>query len=227
MEEAGPISRRLLSAIASVALFAGTPSLPAAALSESPQRAALATADETESSVEGGRSDIDLYGDAPLSSAPQTDIAVHYDLSKLPAPVQRMRELIVDAAKTGDIEALRPLLGTGITRTRISIGGDEGDPIDYLKAMSGDGEGQELLAILLDVLEAGYVHLDAGEPTEIYLWPYFYALPFDSLDGRQRVELFRIITAGDYMDMEAYGGYIFYRAGIGPQGDWKFFVAGD
>ena len=158
---------------------------------------------------------------------PGEDVAVLYDTDMLPAPVRRMRELIIEAASKGNIEGLRPLLGTGVSRTQLSIAGYEGDPIEFLKETSGDGEGQELLAILLDIFSAGYVHLDPGEPEELYLWPYFYALPLERLDDRQKVELYRIITAGDYEDMRGFGAYIFYRTGIGPEGDWKFFVAGD
>jgi hypothetical protein len=160
-------------------------------------------------------------------SAEQINISIDYDLSKLPEPVRRMRELIVEAAVKGDIEGLRPLLGSGINRTELSIGGYEGDPIDFLKETSGDAGGHELLAILLDIFQTGYAHLDAGEPTEMFLWPYFYSMPLDGLDDRQKVELFRIITAGDYEDMQAFGSYVFYRTAIGPEGDWKFFVAGD
>ncbi|MEX3008160.1 hypothetical protein [Hoeflea sp. TYP-13] len=154
-------------------------------------------------------------------------VDVLYDLSKLPEPVRRMRALIVAAAEKGNVEALRPLLGTGVTRTQLSIGGYEGDPIEFLKEISGDGEGQELLAILLDIFSAGYVHVDQGEPTEAYIWPYFYSMPLDHLTDRQKVELYRIITAGDYEDMKAFGAYIFYRTAIDPDGEWKFFVAGD
>lgn len=160
-------------------------------------------------------------------SATTANVTVSNDLSKLPKPVERMRELIVEAAATGNIEGLRPLLGVGSSRTVLSIGGYEGDPIDFLKEISGDGQGRELLAILLDIFQTGYAHLDAGEPTEMYLWPYFYAVPIDSLDDRQMVELYRVITAGDYEDMQAFGGYIFYRTAISPDGQWKFFVAGD
>ncbi len=160
-------------------------------------------------------------------TGPVTDVKVLYDLELLPEPVRRMRELIVAAASKGNIDALRPLLGTGATRTELSITGYEGDPITFLREMSGDGNGQETLAILLDILHAGYVHVDPGEPTELYLWPYFYALPLEQLDDRQKVELFRIVTAGDYEEMSVYGAYIFYRTGIGPEGDWKFFLAGD
>ncbi len=46
-------------------------------------------------------------------------IEVLSDVSKIPAPVARMRELIVEAAASGDIERLRPLLGKGPTELRL------------------------------------------------------------------------------------------------------------
>ena len=52
-------------------------------------------------------------------------------------------------------------------------------------------------------------------------------MPLDKLDAKQRVELFKIVTAGDYDDMKQFGAYIFYRVGITPAGHWAFFVAGD
>ncbi len=152
---------------------------------------------------------------------------VVYDLNRLPEPVRRLREKIVAACKAGDVEALRPLLETGDGGTTLSLGGVDGDAIDFLKSLSGDGEGHEILAILEEVLEAGYVHLEPGTDGEIYVWPYFFALPLESLSAPQRVELFRLVTAGDYEDMKNYGAYIFYRVGITPDGRWAFFVAGD
>jgi hypothetical protein len=150
-----------------------------------------------------------------------------YDIQKLPEPVRRMRQLIVDAATRGDIEALRPLIGTGEDTTQLSLGEMEEDPIKFLRELSGDKEGHEILAILEEVLDAGYVHLDVGTPNELYVWPYFFAVPLDKLDARQSVELFKLVTAGDYEDMKTYGSYIFYRVGITPEGRWSFFVAGD
>ena len=152
---------------------------------------------------------------------------VQYDVSLLPEPVRLLRESILAATKAGDIEALRPLLATGEEGTLISFGDVEGDPVQFLKELSGDGEGHEILAILEEVLEAGYVHLEPGLDGEVYVWPYFFAVPLDKLTPPQRVELFRLVTAGDYEDMKNYGAYIFYRAGITPEGKWSFFVAGD
>jgi hypothetical protein len=150
-----------------------------------------------------------------------------YDFSKLPEPVQRKRQMIIDACKTGDLEKIRPLLDTGDDGTQLSLGGVEGDPITFLRDLSGDKEGQEILAILEEVMSAGYVHMDAGTQNDMYVWPYFFAVPLNRLTAPQRVELFKIVTAGDYEDMKTYGTYIFYRVGITPDGRWSFFVAGD
>jgi hypothetical protein len=192
----------------------------------SPDLAPAADEDETDPSLEGddtgtaepARPHVDP--DAPVPE-------VLYDLSQLPAPARRMRELILAATKSGDIERLRPLLGMGDDATMLSFGDADGDLIAFLKQQSGDGEGHEILAILEEVLEAGFVHLDAGTPEDLYVWPYFFAVPIEKLKPPQRVELFRIVTAGDYEDMKNYGAYIFYRVGITPEGRWMFFVAGD
>lgn len=168
--------------------------------------------------------------DEPENAGPDPDAPlpeVQYDLTKLPEPVLRMRNQIVEAAKTGDLEKLRPLIGSGDEQTQLSLGGIDGDPITYLKELAGDEGGQEILAIIEEVLSAGYVHMEPGTPNEFYVWPYFFALPLDKLTPPQRVELFKIITAGDYDDMKTYGAYIFYRIGITPDGKWSFFIAGD
>lgn len=154
--------------------------------------------------------------------------AVLYDTELLPVPVNRMRELIIEAAMTGDIEALRPLIGLGPNQTRLATTRIEEDPIDYLRGTSGDGEGVELMAILLDVLDAGFVKVErpADQGGPYYLWPYFSAMPIEELTAPQEVELLRIVTAGDYDEMKIYGGYNFYRAAITEEGAWEFFLAG-
>lgn len=149
------------------------------------------------------------------------------DLALLPEPARRMRELILAAAATGEPEKLRALLGTGPNATQLAFGDIEADPIAYLRSVSGDGEGLEILAIIIDLLNTGFVRIDAGEPNETYVWPYFAALPLDGLTAPQKVELLRLVTAGDVEDMKAYGAYNFYRVGISPDGEWRFFMAGD
>ena len=179
--------------------------------------------------------DTDVDGAIPDKEISKTTTAteeetyppVMRDLDKLPFPVRRMRELILEAAISGEIEKLRQLIGFGDDVTMLSLGGIEEDPLGFLKSLSGDENGHEILAILAEVLESGYVRMDAGSEQELYVWPYFFAWPLDKLTPVQKVELYRLVTHGDYLDMEGFGAYIFYRLGITPRGRWRFFVAGD
>lgn len=161
----------------------------------------------------------DIDPNAPLPE-------IQHDVEKLPEPVKRMRNLLVEACKSGEIDKLKPIIGTG-KQTQLSFGDIEGDPITYLKSLSGDSDGVEILAIMEEVLNAGYVHLNVGKPDEIYVWPYFFGLPLDKLTPPQKVELFKIVTAGDYEEMKGYDSYLFYRLGIRPDGQWAFFIAGE
>lgn len=163
-------------------------------------------------------------GEDTADNEPVPDI--HYGEDGLPAPVQRMRDELMEAAKSGDVEKLRAVLEMNEVPPTLSFG-DTGDPIEYLKKTSGDGEGREVLAILVEVLESGWVNIEKGKPQEMYIWPYFAQYPLDKLTGAQLVELFEIVTAYDYKEMQTYGAYIFYRIGIGPDGTLHYFVAGD
>lgn len=149
-----------------------------------------------------------------------------YNKSYLPKPVARMHSQMMEAALSGDINRMRIILESNEVMPTLSFGEIE-DPIDFLKDSSGDGEGFEILAILADVLDAGFVHVDAGTPQEMYVWPYFSRYPIQDLTPEQKVELFRIVTSGDFAEMEQYGAWNFYRVGIGPDGTLHYFVAGD
>lgn len=152
---------------------------------------------------------------------------VIYDIEKAPEPVRRMRELIIEAAKTGDISKLKPLMNPGPDQTSVPLQDPEQDPIQALKAISGDSEGVEILAILLDILSTGFVHLEPGTPEEAYVWPYFAGKSIGLLTPQEKVELLRIVTAGDVVEMQEYGNYNFFRVGITPDGRWKFLSVGD
>lgn len=159
------------------------------------------------------------------NDAPQISAQIEHDISKAPEPVRRLRQLIIDAASTGDIEKLRPLVNPGPNQARVD--GDGEDPIAALKSFSGDPDGLEVLAIIIDLLSTGYAHVDVGTPDEMYVFPYFAGKSLTTLTPPEKVELLRIITAGDLADMQEYGNYSFYRIGISKDGQWKFFTAGD
>jgi hypothetical protein len=148
------------------------------------------------------------------------------DLSRLPAPVARTRERILAAAQSGDLQKLLTTMQMNETMPIFSFS-NEKDPVAFWKTNYADSDGVEVLSILVTILQTGFVHVDQGTPQEMYLWPYFTRMPVKNLTPEQKVELFRIITGNDYKDMLDFGAYIFYRLGIGPDGTWHFFVAGD
>jgi hypothetical protein len=148
------------------------------------------------------------------------------DLSQLPPRVARMRENILAAARSGDLEKLLLVMQSNETLPVFSFGDDK-DPVAFWKSNYPDSAGIEILAILIQVLETGFVHVDRGTPQEMYVWPYFVETPLKDLTLPQKVELFRIVTGTDYREMKDFGSYIFYRVGIAPDGVWHYFVAGD
>jgi hypothetical protein len=148
------------------------------------------------------------------------------DLSQLPPAVARTRERILAAARSGDLQRLVAVMQTSDPMPVFSFTDDK-DPIAFWKTNYPDSEGIEVLSILTTILETGFVHVDQGTPQEVYLWPYFARMPLDALTPEQKVELFRIVTGGDYKDMVDFGAYSFYRLGIAPDGGWQFFVSGD
>lgn len=152
---------------------------------------------------------------------------VIYDIEKAPEPVRRIRELIIEAAKTGDISKLKPLMNPGPDQTVVPLQAPDQDPIEALKAISGDSDGVEILAILLDIFSTGFVQLDKGTADEAYVWPYFVGKSLGLLTPQEKVELLRIVTAGDVAEMQEYGNYNFFRVGITPDGRWKFLSVGD
>jgi hypothetical protein len=148
------------------------------------------------------------------------------DMSRLPPAVALMRERILTAARTGKLDVLVSAMQSSRTLPIFSQAGDK-DPIAYWRRNYPDSEGVEVLAILTEILAAGCVRVDRGTPEEMYVWPYFARMPLKALTAEQKVELFKIVTGGDYKDMLNAGTYNFFRLGIGEDGGWRFFVTGD
>lgn len=164
-------------------------------------------------------------GSTPSSGAGKAEMI--FDISKAPEPVRKLREAIVEAAASGDLERLRPLMNIGPNQTQVSADDPSEDPIKSLHDLSGDPDGIEVMSILLDVLSTGFAHVGQGTPDEMYVWPYFAEKDIKTLTAPEKVDLMRLVTAGDYADMLEFGGYNFYRVGITPDGKWKFFSPGE
>jgi hypothetical protein len=161
-----------------------------------------------------------------VAAVPGSSPEIIADLSRLPPPVARMRARILEAARSGELNKVVAIMQLSETMPVFSLGADK-IPTMYWKASYPDSDGIEILAILIEVLESSFVHVDWGTPQEMYVWPYFARTPLKELTPAQKVELFRIVTGSDYKEMQEAGVYMFYRIGIGADGTWHFFVAGD
>ena len=150
------------------------------------------------------------------------EVQLGRDVSKLPAEVQRMRQGILQAAMSGDIEELR--LPIDMNELHPIFAKDRTpDPIAYLKSVSADGNGREMLAILFSLLTTGYAIKNAGTKNEMIVWPYHAAIPLSGLTPSQEVEIYRFLPPARVKEMAAAGKYSFYSVGIGRDGVWHYF----
>ncbi|MBB4570256.1 hypothetical protein [Rhizobium leucaenae] len=245
--------RRSIASLAAATLFFGSLALPLPALAFSQLNPSAAQQSAPRNSTQRNDKPVEEALEAPSKTIPMPDPLVNnqagpssgnasgntsnggkpaeilFDISKAPEPVRKLREAIVEAAASGDLERLRPLMnvGGGLKQTQVTADDPTEDPIKTLHDLSGDPDGIEILSILLDIMSTGFAHTGAGTPDEMYVWPYFAEKDIKSLTAPEKVDLMRIVTAGDFSDMLEFGGYNFYRVGITPDGRWKFFTSGE
>ncbi|MGI9374238.1 MAG: hypothetical protein ACR2OJ_17265 [Hyphomicrobiales bacterium] len=152
---------------------------------------------------------------------------IYYNDDVLPAEVLATRNALLEAARTGDIEKLRPLIDKNPVQMVVSFETETTDPIAYWKEISTDGTGRSILAEFVKIFSAGFVHMDAGTASDLYIWPYHFMYPLSKLTPEQEIELYLLVPAEYRKDMEEAGGYIGFRAGISPNGTLHFFVSGE
>ncbi|WP_108662668.1 hypothetical protein [Acuticoccus kandeliae] len=181
---------------------------------------------------EGAEDDVDEphSGETEATSVPPEARAkiedVRYGLDSLPPAVAETRERLLAAARSGDIEALRPIFEAQRSAPIVAGTFVVEDPVASLRSQSGDDEGREILAILTELLETGFVAIGTDRAAT-FVWPYFAEVPLADLTPPQYVELYRILTAIDVEEMEQMGRYTFFRVGIAADGRIRYFTAGD
>ncbi len=149
------------------------------------------------------------------------------DLAALPERVRAMRELILEAVESGDIEDLRraiernetlPIFATGPARPRSFAGA-----IDFLKAQSFDAHGRETLAIITAIFDQAYARISRG-PVVTYEWPAFAARTLGEASEDERREMWRCVRfAGLASSLDKTPPV--ERIGIGADGTWHYFAA--
>jgi hypothetical protein len=158
---------------------------------------------------------------APPSGTSQAS-EVLYDFNALPDPVKRMLQQIAEAAQSGEIENMRPVLESNELKPMVTIAYVE-DPIGYWKKQSADGSGRDILASMLNALSSGFVKVGQGQD-EMFVWPYFAEMDLSKLTPAQEVELYRIVPPSLAVPMKKEGKYSYYRLGISPNGVWHYFI---
>ena len=118
--------------------------------------------------------------------------------------------------KSGDYEALRPLIPASGFSYTFGLPA-EGGPIAYWQQVEQES-GESPIEVLARILRMPYT-LSGGT----YVWPFAYDKTQEELTAHERELLGDL--ADDYSG--AGSGYLGWRAGIEPDGTWRFFIAGD
>jgi hypothetical protein len=148
--------------------------------------------------------------------------AIVRDPAALPEPVAAMRAAILEAAVSGELEALGHAIDLNEVPPMIGPAAGERKPLDWLRKVSADGEASAVLAELSLILEAPAAHVGKGTGGEMYVWPHLCELALTDLGAADRVILYRIAPGEAARRMRESGRYRGWRLGIGPEGVWHW-----
>jgi hypothetical protein len=147
---------------------------------------------------------------------------VIYDFNRLPDEIRDTLQSIVVAAQSGNIDEMLPVLEENelppmLSATAVS------DPIAFWKKASADGEGRDILAAMMNVFSSGFMRKGEGKDV-MYVWPYFAEMDLTKLTPAQEVDFYRVVPPPLGVEMKKSGKYTYYRAGIGADGVWHYFL---
>ena len=150
-------------------------------------------------------------------------------LKELPQPVLEMRDAILSAVQTGNIEDLRTALDWNELPPDLGLD-QEKDPIEHWKKTSPSRHGYEILAILANILVTPPAHLPIGrdlENNDVFIWPFFSETDPKELKPAEHVLLHRIASADVINNYLRTGNWTGYRLAIGADGTWHTFTRSD
>ncbi len=148
------------------------------------------------------------------------------DITLLPPRVAAMREKILEASSTFDIEKLRPAIERNEVMPLFGRAGERprtfATAIEFLRTHSYDGKGREILMVLEAVFTATFVRVKRG-PHVIYIWPAFALIPMQEIDADQGETMLRCIAFADLVRDGFTGRPPYHRGEIGEDGTWHAF----
>jgi hypothetical protein len=158
-----------------------------------------------------------------LAGAANADDAVAR-CGELPEPVAAKHRAILDAAETGDLEALAALADAEFT---YSFGNGEG-ALAYWQRMR-DEEGVDAAALIVGLSKAGCAQYDEGDD-RFYVWPAAALIDYPDLNEGEIAALqvlYDDALESWYIEGFDVGYYVGWRYYFEPDGRWTAFVAGD
>jgi hypothetical protein len=144
---------------------------------------------------------------------------------QLPQNVADLRDAILAAAHSGNIDELKIAFDMSGTLPDIGIPAAD-DPIKALKAKSADGQGHEILAALVELLNMPPVTQPFGSDIEnnlVYVWPYLAGRPLDKLTPSEDVDLHRLVSPAKAAEMHEKKRWMWWCLVIAADGNWLMF----
>lgn len=145
--------------------------------------------------------------------------------SELPKHVADLRDDILAAARSGNIDDLKAVFEMSGRPPDVGAGGAS-DPIAALKKQSADGNGREALANLIELLNMPPAAQPFGKDIEnnlLYIWPYLVDRPLDKLTPAEEVDLYRLVTPAKAAEMHEKKRWLWWCVVIGADGNWLMF----
>jgi hypothetical protein len=155
------------------------------------------------------------------SASPQTPPAT----GALPAPVEEMRQAILDAVQSGRLADLRVAIELNELKPDIAAAPNE-DPIKTFERLSGDGTGADILRILGLLFDASPAILPLGRDLEnnrLYVWPGFAEKPLAEWTASDKALAEQLEPAAGVARQHSEGRYLGWRLVIGADGTWHTF----
>jgi hypothetical protein len=176
-----------------------------------------------------------FWSGSTLAQQPRTQSPkppeISRDLETLPAPVRRMRSLLLEAFRSGDLQSLKqpietnempPSFTRNSARTVVKAPTMSNELIKLFAERSGDGQGRETMGQLTNAFAVGHARINAGTVQEIFVWPYFAVLDPRLLNAQQEVDVYRLHSAYALREWREKGRYPGWRIGIAPDGTWHY-----
>ena len=162
---------------------------------------------------------------APATSVQQQLAAANQPDRTLPAAVSGTRDAILEAVQSGHLEDLQAALDLNELKPELADV-PVPDPMAFWRAVSADGNGRDILAIIGVLLDLPHAMTPLGkdlENTSLYIWPAFADRPLAQLTLEETVQLEQLETAQKIAVMRVAGKYTGWRLVIGADGVWHSF----